>query len=70
VQILEGNVYFPMQAVHQQHLRPSSKTTTCAWKGAANYYDVVVDGQVNQEAAWTYKTPLPAAKQIAEHIAF
>lgn len=70
VQIVEGNVYFPIQAVYQKYLQLSGKMTTCAWKGVANYYDIVVDGQVNPDAAWTYQTPLPAAGQIAEHIAF
>lgn len=70
VQIVEGNVYFPMHAVHQEHLQPSGKETTCHWKGSANYYHVVVDGQVNRDAAWTYRTPSNAAKNIAGHIAF
>jgi uncharacterized protein (DUF427 family) len=70
VEIVEGNVYFPMQAVHPQYLRASSKTTTCHWKGLANYFDVIVDGEVNQDAAWTYREPAAAAKQIAGFIAF
>ena len=70
VEIVEGNVYFPIQAVHRQYLRKSDTTTTCSWKGTASYYDVVVDAQVNRDAAWTYRTPLPAAGQIAGHIAF
>ena len=36
----------------------------------ASYYNVVVDGQVNKDAAWTYPTPKPAAKQIAGYVAF
>jgi len=30
----------------------------------------VVSDKVNKDAAWYYPTPLPAAKQIAGHIAF
>jgi len=70
VEIVEGNVYFPMQSVHQEYLQHSKKVTACAWKGSANYYDVAVDGQVNSDAAWTYRQPLEAAKQIAGYIAF
>jgi uncharacterized protein (DUF427 family) len=70
VQVVEGNVYFPMEAVDQNYLQPTSKTTTCPWKGLANYYDVIVEGKVNGDAAWTYRTPSDAAKQIAGHVAF
>jgi len=70
VEIVEGNVYFPMHAVHQEYLQPSKKITQCHWKGSASYYDVVVNGQTNRDAAWTYRQPLDAAKKIANHIAF
>jgi uncharacterized protein (DUF427 family) len=68
--VVEGNHYFPPQAVKQEHLRPSSTHTTCHWKGQASYYDVVVDGQTNPDAAWYYPSPLPAAQTIAGHVAF
>ena len=70
VQLVEGNVYFPRSAVDQQYLTPSDKHTVCSWKGTASYYNVVVDGKVNGDAAWFYPEPKDAAKQIAGHIAF
>lgn len=68
--VVEGNHYFPPGAVRQEYLRPSGTHTTCGWKGEASYYDVVVAGQTNRDAAWYYPTPLPAARQIARHVAF
>jgi uncharacterized protein (DUF427 family) len=68
--VVEGNQYFPPGAVKREHLRPSEKHTTCPWKGVASYYDVVVDGQVNEDAAWYYPEPKDAAKQIKDHVAF
>ena len=70
VELVENNVYFPPSAVKQEYLRPSSHTTICPWKGTASYYDVVVDGQTNANAAWYYPQPKAAAKQIAGHVAF
>ena len=70
VELVENNVYFPWSAVTQQYLRPSSHTTVCPWKGTASYYDLVVDGQTNANAAWYYPQPKDAAKQIAGHVAF
>jgi uncharacterized protein (DUF427 family) len=44
--------------------------TVCPWKGTASYYDVVVDGQTNKDAAWYYPEPQDAASQIKNHVAF
>ena len=70
VELVENNVYFPPSAVKQEYLRPSSHTTICPWKGTASYYDLVVDGQTNANAAWYYPQPKDAAKQITGHVAF
>jgi uncharacterized protein (DUF427 family) len=69
-EIVEGNHYFPPEAVRREHLRPSATHTTCSWKGEASYYDVVVDGETNADAAWYYPTPKPAAANIRDHVAF
>jgi len=69
-ELVEGNVYFPRAAVKAEHLRPSSRSTVCPWKGTASYHDVVVDGQVNAGAAWYYAEPKPAAANIRDHVAF
>lgn len=68
--VVEGNQYFPLQAVNATHLRPSQTHTVCGWKGTASYYDVVVGDAVNADAAWYYPAPKDAAKQIAGRVAF
>ncbi|MGH9929874.1 MAG: DUF427 domain-containing protein [Pyrinomonadaceae bacterium] len=68
--VVEGNHYFPANSVRQNYLQPSSHHTTCPWKGQASYYDVVVDGQINKDAAWYYPQPKDAAAEIKDHIAF
>jgi uncharacterized protein (DUF427 family) len=68
---VEGNKYFPPDAVKREYLRTSETHTFCGWKGgAASYYDVVVDGQVNKDAAWYYPDVKPAAANIRGYIAF
>ncbi|MFZ5510192.1 MAG: DUF427 domain-containing protein [Pseudomonadota bacterium] len=67
---VEGNAYFPPEDVRHEFLRPSDTHTECAWKGTASYYDLVVDGRVNKDAAWYYPAPKPAAQHIAGRIAF
>jgi uncharacterized protein (DUF427 family) len=70
VEVVEGNLYFPPDTVDRRWLRPSETHTVCPWKGTASYYDVVVDGQTNRDAAWYYPAPKDAARQIAGHVAF
>lgn len=68
--VVEGNHYFPPQALNREYLIESSRNTTCAWKGVASYYDVEVDGERNQGAAWYYPSPSAAAADIKDHVAF
>lgn len=67
---VEGNCYFPPDAVRREFLRPSATTTVCSWKGTAHYYTLVVDGAQNLDAAWYYPDPKPAAHRIKDHLAF
>ncbi|WP_321882775.1 DUF427 domain-containing protein [Burkholderia cepacia] len=70
VKFVEGNVYFPPDALRAQYFRPSTKVTTCFWKGQASYYDVVVDGRTTPGAAWYYAKPRILAKGIASYVSF
>lgn len=68
--VVEGNHYFPPEAVNREYFSGSDTNTRCHWKGTASYYDVVVDGATNTDAAWYYPTPMEAASQIKDYIAF
>ena len=68
--VVEGNHYFPTSALRDEFLQPSEHTSVCGWKGTANYYDVVVDGDVAENAAWYYAEPKPAAEEISGRVAF
>ena len=68
--VVEGNHYFPRESVVEGVLVDSSRTSVCPWKGTATYSSVVVDGQVNEDAAWTYPEPKPEAAQIRDRVAF
>jgi uncharacterized protein (DUF427 family) len=68
--VIEGNHYFPQEAINKQHFSESDTHTSCPWKGEASYYDVVVDGETNKDAAWYYPQPKEAASQIKNYIAF
>ena len=67
---VEGNQYFPSDAIRKEYLQPSNEHSVCPWKGTASYYDVEVNGKRNSGAAWYYPDPKAAAKQIKDHVAF
>jgi uncharacterized protein (DUF427 family) len=67
---VEGNTYFPASAINNSFFQPSQTHTVCSWKGTASYYDLVVDGKVNRDAAWFYPEPKTAAKNITGYVAF
>jgi uncharacterized protein (DUF427 family) len=68
--IVEGNHYFPADAVDPALLKPSTTTSVCGWKGLANYYTLVVDGAENRDAVWYYADPKPQAAHIKGRLAF
>lgn len=68
--VVENNHYFPPDSVNRQYFQESPTPYTCPWKGACQYYTVVVGGQENKDAAWTYPDTLPKAKPIENYVAF
>ena len=69
-EVVEGNHYFPADSLRREFFHDSATHTECGWKGTASYYDVVVDGKTNRDAAWYYLAPKEAARNIAGHVAF
>jgi uncharacterized protein (DUF427 family) len=68
--VVEGNHYFPRDAVDAKFLEGSATTTVCPWKGTAHYHSVVANGKTNTDAAWYYPEPKDAAREIKDRIAF
>jgi len=69
-QVVEGNRYFPPESIRREFFKESASHTVCGWKGTASYFDLVVDGDVNSDAAWYYPSVKPAAKSIEGWVAF
>ena len=68
--IIENNHYFPQDSVNKEYLKNNETHTVCPWKGKASYYDIVVDGKTNANAAWYYPEPKQMAKDIMNYVAF
>ena len=68
--VVEGNHYFPESALKRDYVTFSNHKTTCAWKGQASYYSLLVNGELNADAVWYYPDPKPEAEMIRGRVAF
>ncbi len=68
--VVEGNQYFPMSSLNREYVTFSNHKTTCHWKGQASYLSLLVNGELNTDAAWYYADPKPAAEEITDRVAF
>lgn len=68
--LLEGNHYFPPEAVKAEHLAKTRMRTLCPWKGMATCYSVDGGGETNRNGAWSYPRPFPWIRKIRGHVAF
>jgi uncharacterized protein (DUF427 family) len=68
--VVEGNHYFPESSLNRDYITFSNHKTTCAWKGQASYYSLIVDGELNPDAVWYYADPKPEAQMVKDRVAF
>lgn len=66
----DGNQYFPADSVDAAYRTESDHTSVCGWKGTARYFNIVVDGETNRNAAWYYPAPKSAAEEVTGYVAF
>lgn len=60
--------YLPREDVRLDLLEPSTKHTTCAYKGVASYLSA--EGEAGQDIAWFYPDPLHEAAPVRDLVAF
>jgi len=63
-------VYFPRGDVSTEYLSSTTHSTHCPFKGDAGYFTLMMDGEIAENAVWSYDTPFPAMQAIAQHVAF
>ena len=68
--VVEGNHYFPVEAIDASLFTETATHTVCPWKGTASYYSIAVDGVTNTDAAWFYPEPKSEAAEIKDRVAF
>jgi len=68
--MVEGNHYFPESSLNKSFITFSNHKTSCAWKGQASYYTLLVNGETNPDAVWYYADPKPEADMVRGRVAF
>lgn len=63
-------VYFPRQDVAMEYMARTDRATHCPYKGDAAYYTLTMDGQIAENAVWTYEHPFPGMEAIEDRLAF
>lgn len=67
---IEGNIYFPLESLHREFFIRSATHSICPWKGKAHYFHILVDGQLNEDAAWYYPEPAVFAQMLKNKVTF
>jgi uncharacterized protein (DUF427 family) len=68
--LVEGNHYFPESSLKREFVSFSNHKTSCAWKGQASYFSLMINGELNTDAVWYYADPKPEAEAIRNRVAF
>ncbi len=63
-------IYFPREDVETSFLTQTARRSTCPYKGEASYYSLMMDGDLIENAAWSYEAPHSATSEISEMLAF
>jgi uncharacterized protein (DUF427 family) len=62
--------YVPRDDVAAGVLERGGGGSWCEWKGAATYWDVVLDGRTWAGIAWSYEDPSPGYEHLRGAVAF
>ncbi|HEV8461464.1 MAG TPA: DUF427 domain-containing protein [Gaiellaceae bacterium] len=67
---LPTRYYLPKTDVRMDLLAPSPTSTTCPYKGEAEYWSLSLGEKTVEDVAWSYRTPLPESQKIAGLVCF
>lgn len=72
--MVDGIKYFSPDTLNMEYFKDNGNHTSSP-KGQINYYDIVVNGEVNKDAAWYYPQPTEEAiravgADFTKHVAF
>ncbi len=69
-EMMDENYYCPPDSINKEYFKSSDSHTSCALKGQADYFTIVVNEKENKDAAWVYPNPKEEARNIKGYVAF
>ena len=74
LELTEGDypavIYFPRSDIAMAFLEPSDTTSSCPYKGEANYFSIVAKSGPIEDAVWSYTNPNAEVSEIKDYLAF
>ena len=68
--MLSGTKYYSKDDLNMEYFKENDHHTTSPDYGQANYYDIVVDGEVYKNGAWHYPECEVNSKDFSNYMAF
>lgn len=62
--------YIPPADIAPAVLRRAPGSSSCEWKGAASYWDVMIGDHVLPRVGWSYLSPSASFVMLRDHVAF
>lgn len=62
--------YIPSEDCAVELLRPASRRTSCEFKGAARYFDLVLPDETRSVCVWCYPSPTPDFAPLKDCLSF
>ena len=63
-------LYVPREDADMGFISKTAHHTECPYKGEASYFTFYMNGDMLENAVWSYEAPLPGVSAIAGHLAF
>lgn len=62
--------YIPKTDLNMDYLKKTTGESRCEWKGDAIYWNIEVDGEIAERAAWSYPQPKSEFSKIKGYLCF
>ena len=63
-------IYLPRSAMREEFFTATDHSTYCPFKGHANYWQLNVAGEIQENIVWSYESPYEEVLELKDFISF